>query len=82
MMERLSQMRDLPDPDQAEAARLLASLPPVAPGEIAERRVLGRLDHEAGEVEVRQASFRLDPVENRGDAGVEDVEEVHGSRSR
>ncbi len=49
-------------------------------GEIAERRVLRRLDHETGRVERRQTAGGRYAVQDRGDACVEDVENVHGDR--
>ncbi|GEM_PF-984908 len=43
MKERLLEMRDFRDPDEAETARLLRSLPPTAASEAAERRVYARI---------------------------------------
>ncbi|HJX65207.1 MAG TPA: hypothetical protein VJ860_14795 [Polyangia bacterium] len=43
MKQRLTEMQDFRDPDEAEAARLLQSLPPAAPNELAERRVYARI---------------------------------------
>jgi hypothetical protein len=43
MKQRLTEMQDICDPDEAEAARLLRSLPPAAPNELAERRVYARI---------------------------------------
>ena len=43
MKQRLTEMQDLHDPDEAEAARLLQSLSPAAPNELAERRVYVRI---------------------------------------
>ena len=39
MKQRLIEMRDFSDPDEAEAARLLRSMPPTAVSEVVERRV-------------------------------------------
>lgn len=43
MKQRLTEMQDLHDPDEAEAARLLRALSPAAPNELAERRVYARI---------------------------------------
>jgi hypothetical protein len=43
MKQRLTDMQDFCDPDEAEAARLLRSLPPAAPNELAERRVYAKI---------------------------------------
>jgi hypothetical protein len=43
MKQRLTEMQDFRDPDEAEAARLLQSLSPAAPNELAERRVYARI---------------------------------------
>jgi len=43
MKHRLTDMQDLRDPDEAEAARLLRSLPPAAANELAERRVYAKI---------------------------------------
>jgi hypothetical protein len=43
MKQRLTEMQDFRDPDEAEAARLLRSLSPAAPNELAERRVYVRI---------------------------------------
>ena len=43
MKQRLTEMQDFRDPDEAEAARLLRSLSPAAANELAERRVYARL---------------------------------------
>lgn len=43
MKQRLLEMQEFRDPDEAEAARLLRSLPPTADNELAERRVYARV---------------------------------------
>jgi hypothetical protein len=43
MKQRLTETQDLRDPDEAEAARLLRSLPPAAANELAERRVYAKI---------------------------------------
>jgi hypothetical protein len=43
MKQRLTEMQDFRDPDEAEAARLLRSLSPAAANELAERRVYARI---------------------------------------
>jgi hypothetical protein len=43
MKQRLTETQDFRDADEAEAARLLRSLPPVAPNELAERRIYARI---------------------------------------
>ena len=47
-------------------------------GQIAQRRILGRLHHEKLKVELRQAAVSLDAGKDRSDAVVEEVENVHG----
>jgi hypothetical protein len=43
MKQRLLEMREFRDPDEAETARLLRSLPPTSSNELAERRVYARI---------------------------------------
>jgi hypothetical protein len=43
MKHRLTETQDFRDADEAEAARLLRSLPPAAPNELAERRVYAKI---------------------------------------
>jgi hypothetical protein len=43
MKQRLIEMRDFSDPDEAETARLLRSMPPTAVSEVVERRVYARV---------------------------------------
>ncbi len=43
MKQRLIEMREFSDPDEAEAARLLRSVPPTAVSEVVERRVYARV---------------------------------------
>ncbi len=43
MKQRLTETQDFRDTDEAEAARLLRSLPPAAPNELAERRVYAKV---------------------------------------
>lgn len=43
MKQRLFEVREFCDPDEAEAARLLRSLPPAAVSEVAEKRVYARI---------------------------------------